>query len=159
MEKNKLVIYSDASFSSQKQVMGYCAFLEVNNLVKKIKGANQFKNNSSTTAEIVAISKAIAYYKKRLNYPINKIVIITDSLGAINIIEKEQKGDLPTDHPCKTHAACIKNFARNFGCEIEKVHVKAHSKMKDKKALMNSICDEIAKKQLYKYIERKKTIE
>lgn len=150
-----VTINTDASFHSSFKVGAY-AFWIVSNLGKVLHcGALRDKVNSPTEAETKCIINALVTLKKQNWQGISKIIINTDSLNSIYILEK--------------HSEEIIKYRLKFGGvlrneynkikihlpPIEFRHVKAHKSTKTARSWVNDWCDKKAKEMLWQKINSK----
>ena len=99
---------------------------------------NQSRN--CLDAELMAIANGLVYILLKINGPISKIIVNTDSVPAITYItgmgrKKNYQHILGSIH---------KSIGK-LGCDIEWRHVKAHSGNGDNRSLANNLVDNYAK--------------
>ena len=98
---NDVIIYTDGSLDPLTGKAGCGIYIRLGNVVTK-KSYRIGKNASSLQAELLAIDFAIKIVVKQ--YPNIGIMLLTDSLGALQTIKKLAITDnIPVVHSCYKH--------------------------------------------------------
>lgn len=148
-----VTINTDASFHYDYKVGAY-AFWIVSNLGKVLHcGALKEKALNPTDAETKCIINAISTLRKQNWTGIEKVIINTDSLNSIYILENRKpeikKYRLNYGDNLRADYNKIKS---SFLPPIEFRHVKAHKTIETARSWVNDWCDKKAKEMLWKEI-------
>lgn len=147
--KSCITINTDASFCPVTKASGYAYWIVSDSFVIKEAGFFKTKTDNSTHAEIKCIGNAIYTLLKRKKLPkVKWLIINTDSKQEISSIE------LAKNNHSKTTQELHLKLINRIESQINHFrHVKAHSKIQDKRTFVNDWCDIEAKK--YMKIQRK----
>ena len=161
MEKkliNCITINTDASFNYKWKVGGY-AFYIICDLFKIQKGG-MFKVRPSNPmeAEMMCMANALTTLLHQKELPSVKLIVInSDCLFSFDKIS------LKKDGVGKTVAQILKKVRKEMAWkgvvmpEFDFRHVKAHTKNKDARSMVNGWCDKEAKKWMRKACEKMET--
>jgi ribonuclease HI len=146
-----VTINTDASFNPQYKIGGYAYWVVYNG--KRVKRGGILKEcQNSTEAEIKAIANAL-YKLTLLKFKdVFLIIVNTDCTPAVDLITGKSKTEVKgtNDAIAAIHQYVtelrISNGINKIAEEyIEYRHVKAHTKVKDKRSYVNDWCDKVAK--------------
>lgn len=146
-----VTINTDASFNHVYKVGGYAYWIVYNG--KRVKRGGLLKEcQNATEAEVKAIANAL-YKLTLLKWPeVFFIVVNTDCTPAVDLITGKSKTEVQGTNDA---IAAIHNYISKLriGNNVNKSsteyvqyrHVKAHTKVKDKRSYVNDWCDKVAK--------------
>jgi ribonuclease HI len=146
-----VTINTDASFNPQYKIGGYAYWLVYNG--KRVKRGGLLKEcQNSTEAEIKAIANAL-YRLTQLKYTdVFFIIINTDCTPAVDLITGKSKTEVKGTNEAIaaiysyiSELRLYNNVNKTAEEYIDYRHVKAHTKVKDKRSYVNNWCDKVAK--------------
>lgn len=153
----KVSIFTDASVHSELQKAGFAFYIGCQ--AGKIQKAGKLKveTSNSTTAELHCIANAVYTLLHSKFTPITKVFIYSDSKGCLNAITGESRSfkekevrkvldeiNLLMMEICLKHGKSIRSVNTFF----ELIHVKAHTRKKDKLSQINDWCDQNARRYM-----------
>jgi ribonuclease HI len=152
-----VTVNTDASFSNIHKKCSFAFWIVCNDFKILKSGLLKGFSDHSRIAEFKCIINALHVLFNEDCKKVHKIIINTDCLDVIHIIEKD-KAKIER-YRLKWGNELMKRFEemifeKNMGhVEIEMRHVKSHTGKADARSYVNEWCDTHAKKHLGKYLE------
>lgn len=154
-----VTINTDASFSHEYQKGAFAFWIICNQGKFCHSGMLRKKCINSHVAEMKCIINAVHQLGTIGFTFITKIIINTDSMNSIALINNDKKSikKYGLHKWGKQLQDDFKNTVKRFnliGIPIEPRHVKAHQNTEDRRTFVNNWCDSEAKKHLREYVDK-----